>query len=306
MSRSTARPIDLVMVCLSAAAFSTLAILTSLAYRHGAQPLPLLAWRFAIVAALMAASVVLSSPAALRVTARDVGRFAAMALFGYGAASVCFFFALRFASASVVEMLLYTYPAMIVTAGALLSGERLDARRIAAIGLTFAGCALVVGVLSGGGRASWQGIVLGLGAAVGYTVFNLLSYRWIREKPRAVLMTYTFGIAAAAIAALALATGQSLSPAGWGWEVWALLGVIVLVPTFAAVLLLFSGMSRLGTSRTAIISTMEPLFTIALAAAILGDRLTPTQLFGAVLVVAGVLCAEWRAPGHGMDDMAAV
>jgi drug/metabolite transporter (DMT)-like permease len=164
----------------------------------------------------------------------------------------------------------------------------------------------VVGILSGKTQVSWQGVALGLGAAVGYTVFTMLSYRWITEKPRSVLMTYTFGIAALGIGGVTLATGQSLSPVGWGWQVWLLLGAIILVPTFLAVVLLFRGMSRLGTSRTAIISTMEPLFTIGLAAVILGDRLSVTQWVGAALVLAGVLLAEWRPPKAGMDEMAAV
>jgi drug/metabolite transporter (DMT)-like permease len=195
---------------------------------------------------------------------------------------------------------------MVVVAGAAFCRERMDARRIGAVILTFLGCALVVGVFSAKAHVSWWGVALGLGAAVGYTVFTMLSYRWITEKPRSVLMTYTFGIAALGIGFLTLATGGSLSPAGWVWQVWALLGLIVLVPTFLAVVLLFRGMKGLGTSRTAIVSTLEPLFTIGLAAAILGDRLTPPQWAGAALVLGGVLLAEWQAPSAGMDDMAAV
>lgn len=309
MTRTRARISDLAAVAVSAAAFSTLAVFTKLAYAEGAQPLPLLTWRFAIVSLLMAAYVGLTAPSTLRVRPADLGRFSALALLGYGAASVCFFFALRFASASVVEMLLYTYPAMVVVAGAVLFGERLTAARIAAVVLTFAGSALVVGILSGPARVSWPGIVLGLGAAAGYTLFTLLSYRWIREKPRSVLMTYTFGIAALGIGAVTLASGGSLSVASWTSTLWLLLGLIVLFPTFLAVILLFRGMKGLGPSRTAIISTLEPLFTIALAVWLLGDRLTVAQWVGAALVLGGVLLAEWPAggqPDEHMDDMAAV
>ncbi len=301
-----ARTGDVIAVAVSAACFSTLAVLTKLVYAYGAKPLPLLTWRFAIVSLLMAIYVGLTAPQALKVRPGDLGRFAALALLGYGAASVCFFFALNYASASIVEMLLYTYPAMVVLASAVFFRERLDGRRLAAVLLTFLGCALVVGVFSGGSQVSWLGAALGLGAAAGYTVFTMLSYRWITQKPRSVLMTYTFGIAALGIGGVTLATGGSLSPAGWVWQVWALLGLIVLLPTFLAVVLLFRGMKGLGTSRTAIISTLEPLFTIGLAALLLGDRLTGAQWAGAALVLGGVLLAEWRAPAPGMDDMAAV
>jgi drug/metabolite transporter (DMT)-like permease len=298
---------DLAAVVVSAAAFSTLAVLTKLAYAQGASPLPLLAWRFAIVSVLMAVFVASTAPATLKIRLADLGRFSALALLGYGAASVCFFFALRFTTASVVEMLLYTYPAMVVVAGSVFFGERLDPRRIAAVALTFAGCALVVGVLSGPTRVSWIGVGLGLGAAAGYTLFTMLSYRWITEKPRSVLMTYTFGIAALGIGAVTLASGGSLSVAAWTPQLWILVLLIVLTPTFLAVILLFRGMKGLGPSRTAIISTLEPLFTIALAAALLGDRLSLVQWVGALLVLGGVVLAEWPS-GRGdlMDDMAVV
>jgi drug/metabolite transporter (DMT)-like permease len=302
-----ARPVDLLAVAVSAACFSTLAVLTKLIYAYDVKPLPLLTWRFLIVSVLMASYVALTAPSALKVRLADMRRFAVLALLGYGAASVCFFFALASGtSASVVAMLLYTYPAMVVLASAVFQGERMDPRRIGAVVLTFAGCALVVGVFAGGVQVSWLGVLLGLGAAAGYTVFTMLSYTWITEKPRSVLMTYTFGLAALGTGVLTLITGGSLSPVGWVWQVWLLLGLIVLVPTFVAVILLFRGMKRLGTTRTAIVSTLEPLFTIALAALLLGDRLTLTQWLGAALVLTGVLLAEWRAPAAGMDDMAAV
>jgi len=66
----------------------------------------------------------------------------------------------------------------------------------------------------------------------------------------------------------------------------------VLIPTFAAVVLYLEGIRSLGPSQAAVISTLEPLFTIALAAVVLGERLTPLQLVGAGLVLAGVVAAE--------------
>jgi len=110
-----------------------------------------------------------------------------------------------------------------------------------------------------------------------------------------VLMTYTFGIAAIFVAFVTLAAGQSLSPAAWEPSVWVLLGLIVLVPTFGAVLLYLEGIRGLGPSQAAVISTLEPLFTIALAAVVLGERLAPIQWAGAALVLLGVVYAEVSA-----------
>lgn len=302
------RRVSLVAVIISAACFGTLGVFTQLAYKEGASPLPLLAWRFALVSLLMAAYQLIRDAGALKAGLRDIGKYAALSLTGYGAASVCYFFALKFASASVVAVLLYTYPAMVAVLSAIFLGERLTRPRIIAIALTFAGCALVVGLFSDDMQASATGILLGFGAALGYSVFNMLSYRWMGSKPRIVLMTYTFGISAVAIGLITVVTGGSLAVAAWTSTLWGLLGLIVLLPTFIAVLLYLNGIRRLGPAQAAIVSTTEPLFTIALAAAILGDRLTPLQMVGAALVVLGVIAAEWRVPGEAVhpDELAVV
>jgi drug/metabolite transporter (DMT)-like permease len=288
---------SLIAVVVSAACFGTLAVLTPLAYRAGALPMPLLAWRFVIAGTLIGVVATLKDRTSLVVPLADIGRFATLALTGYGAASVCFFYALKFASASVVAVLLYAYPAMVLVAGWLFLGERASWGQAAAVATTFAGCALVAGVGSAEQATAWQGVVLGLCAAAGYTLFNLLSARWLPGRSRLTMMAYTFGIAALlpALGAYATMGRGALSTADWDPSAWWLLAAIVLIPTFAAVILYLEGIRGLGPSQAAITSTFEPVFTMMLAAVVLGERLSPSQLAGAALVIGGVVVAELQA-----------
>lgn len=285
---------SLIAVVISAACFGTLAVLTPLAYKEGAQPLPLLAWRFVIASLMIGAAATIRDRRALIVPRGDLLRFSALALTGYGAASVCFFYALTYADASVVAVLLYAYPALVTITGWLVMKQRATWTQGVAVAITFAGCALVVGVGSRGIHASWQGVVLGLGAAVGYTLFNLLSHRWMAHRSRLTMMGYTFGIASLLpIVGTLAATGPAgLLPVGWSGTAWLLLFAIVLIPTFAAIVLYLEGIRGLGPSQAAVISTLEPLFTIMLAAWLLAERLQPLQYAGAALVLAGVVMAE--------------
>jgi drug/metabolite transporter (DMT)-like permease len=292
-----------IIVLVSAACFATLAVLAVLAYDSGARPLPLLTWRFAIAALLMATYLAVRRPGELTAGFKDVGRYAGLSLTGYGAASICFFFALSHAPASVVTILLYTYPAMVSVVAALLFKEPLSANRLCALALTFVGCALTVGAFDDRAQIALPGIALGLGAAAGYAAFTLLSSRLVGDRSRLVLMAYTFGLSALGIGAVTLLAGESLSPAGWSPRLWLLLAAIVALPTFAAVVLYLRGVRALGAPRAAIASTAEPIFTIALAAVVLGERLRPVQLLGALLVIAGIAAAEWPRTG-GADEPA--
>ncbi len=291
MQRRTA----LIAVAVSAACFGTLAIFASLAYERDVQPLQLLTWRFGLAALLLGGYLALTRPRLLRVPFADLGRFALIAVAGYGVASLCFFIALQYADASVVAVLLYTYPAMVAVLDWVFGWGPMDGTRFFAVLLAFAGCALVVDPSSATTGVSLPGVLLGLGAAVGYTSFTVLSHRWMPGRSRPVMMTYMFAINALFFGAAALLTRTQLAPVGWSWEVWALLGAIVLLPTFAAILLYLRALSRIGTAQASLLSTFEPLFTIALAAVVLGDRLSPVQAIGATLVLVGVVVAELRA-----------
>ena len=86
---------------------------------------------------------------------------------------------------------------------------------------------------------------------------------------------------------------SGLSTAQWSSFTWVLLGVIVLVPTFAAIVLYLEGISGLGPSQAAVVSTLEPIFTIILARLLLSQApLTWLQWLGVALVLVGVVVAE--------------
>jgi drug/metabolite transporter (DMT)-like permease len=64
----------------------------------------------------------------------------------------------------------------------------------------------------------------------------------------------------------------------------------------------FSAGSRLiGAAQASLISTVEPVWTICLAALILGERLGPIQLIGGVLVIGGVFLAQLRTGTSARD-----
>lgn len=286
------RRLAVISALVSAGCFGTLAILGRLMYDGGAEPLQVLVWRFSLAALLLGGYTALTRPRELRVTGSVLGGLAAASIFGYGAASLCFFFALYHADASVVAILLYTYPALVVLFELVVARALPTPGRLAAVGLTFLGCVFVVDPFGGSLSVEPLGIVLGLGSGLGYASFSILSQRVMRRTSRLVLMVYLFAFTAALAAIAALVTGSSISASAWSVRVWTLLAVLVVVPTFAAVVLYLRAVRTLGASQAAILSTFEPVFTLALAVGLLGESLSVVQWAGAACVIAGVLIAE--------------
>ena len=273
-------------LCLvSAAAFGAMAIFGKLAYDEGVDVWALLLVRFAL------AATVLGVVAGLRGAMRRLGRRAVVAgllmgAVGYATQAGLYFAALERMDASVLSLLLYTYPAFVTVAAVVLGRERATRRRILALAIASAGTALV---LAGAGTGALDplGTAMALGASVAYTAYILTGARVGADVPPLALAALVTAGATGTFAILAVATG---GPAlGFGAEGWAWLAAIALVSTAGAIIAFFAGMARVGPSTAAILSTLEPPVTVGLAALAFGEALTAVQLIGGALVLATVV-----------------
>jgi drug/metabolite transporter (DMT)-like permease len=184
--------------------------------------------------------------------------------------------------------LLYTYPALVTLAAALLGRERLTPARGAAVLVASCGTLLVL-LGAGAVRFDLVGVAMAFGAAVTYTVYILVADTVVHRVPPVVLSAFVMTGASVALAVRAALTGGvdlGFGLAGWFW-----VGCIAVVSTVVAMLAFFAGMRRTGPSTAAILSTFEPVVTTALAMLTLGEFLAPVQLVGGLLVLcsAGVV-----------------
>jgi drug/metabolite transporter (DMT)-like permease len=159
-------------------------------------------------------------------------------------------------------------------------GERLDAARVAALAVASVGLALTIG----GGTGTPLGIALALGAALIYAVYIVVGTRLLRDLDALAASSLICAAAAASFAVLA-----TVNAAAGGW-----LPVVglALVSTALAIAAFFAGLRRLGATLTSVISTLEPVVSVVLAASVLGERIGALQALGGAIVVG---TAAWLA-----------
>jgi drug/metabolite transporter (DMT)-like permease len=287
------------MVLASATAFGTLAIFAKLGYAAGLGTEQTLAFRFLLAAIGMLALAMLIGQNPLR-----LGRRRLLTLFGLGTIvytgqSLSYFIALRSLPASLVVLIAYIYPSLVVLAGWLFLHRSVSAWHGVALAASFAGVAMLVGGAEF--QLSWAlawPLFLAIASPTIYTGYILIGERVMSSVPAVAASAVIMSGAALAFCLLAALNRELALPRNSsGWAV----GVgIALVPTMVAISLFMAGLPRVGAARAALLSTWEPVVTVLLAVVILGDRLSLVQVLGGVLVIVAVIVVQgahlWR-PG---------
>lgn len=277
-------------IVLSAAGFGAMAIFAKLAYRDGVTLSTMLFLRFAIAGLLLAAWGVAQRMRWPR--GRDLVWLLAMGALGYVGQAYCYFSALQYASAGLVALLLYLYPAIVTLLSALLWRRRIGKGRGWAVAGALAGTALTVG---GDLDSQSLGIVLGIGAALIYSAYILAGEGVMRRVAPLPAATVVMLAAAAVYGAAAGREGLFLPASSVGWS--AVLAIAVF-STLLAILGFFKGMEKLGAADASALSTLEPLITLALAALVLGEAVSGLQLAGGTLILAAVVYLARHGQRH--------
>lgn len=278
--------IGLSQVLLSAIAFGAMAILARVAYADGTSPATLLLLRFAI------AGLVLLPWVRLRRLPWPSGRpllaLVLMGALGYAGMSACYFNALNYAAAGTVALLLYLFPVIVLLLSVFL-GERLTVLRLAALLLALAGLAVTIGLEF---SAQPLGLLLGLGAALIYSLYILAGSRFTAGSDP---------LAAACVVTLSAAASYAVQVGWQGWAPpqsahgWLAIVMMALICTVAAVALFLNGLEKIGATRASLVSTAEPVVTILLAWALLGEPVGLPQVMGGMLILGAVLLVSREA-----------
>jgi drug/metabolite transporter (DMT)-like permease len=303
-----ARAVGVALVIVSACSFGSGALFGKPVYETGVGWLTLLAWRFLFGAALSWGLLLVS--AEHRAGLRAMDRRAIVVALGLGILycgnSSTYFAGLETVPASLAGLIVYIYPALVAVLS-LRFGQPLEGRRAwAALGLALVGVVLALGGIPTAEMPPLVGLLQIVASPIIYAVWIILAARLSGERgpdddpssgasttaASALMMTAT----AAVFWLAAGATSTPVAPGAIPSEAWAGLVGVGVVSTFIAIQTFYAGTKRVGAAQASLISTIEPIWTIVLAAILLGERLTSIQLVGGALILVAVVIAQ-TSPG---------
>ena len=201
----------------------------------------------------------------------------------------CYFKAITLTSLSVAAILLYTAPAIVMVLSYFLFQEKLTKRKLLALVMTFVGCVLVTGILTETGNVTAGGILVGLGAGLGYALYSIFSrYALERGYTSLTITFYTFLIAAIGSFFFAdMGKVARVAMNGGGNLFFCLaFGVLCTVVPYLTYTL---GLQYVENGKASIIASVEPVTATLLGAVLFHEKLTVSGVLGIVLVLAALM-----------------
>lgn len=209
---------------------------------------------------------------------------------GYYVASLLDFLGLQYISASFERIILYLYPTLVLLISFLFFKSKIRKIHILALVLTYigVGIAFYENLKMEQSEDIIKGSILVFSAAMAYAFYLVGSGQFL---PKIGTFRYNSISMSAACIAIFIHNGwlnsfaifDFVAPVYWLALVMAIFGTVI--PSF----MMAEGIRVIGSSNAAIIGSIGPISTIALAYIFLGERLGYLQWIGTLFVIGGVL-----------------
>ena len=223
----------------------------------------------------------------------DIPSFLLAGIVFFGMSTVLFTEGLAHTTVAHMVIISSTSPLLGAVYRWLAKGDRPDRRSLVAMMIGFAGVIIVVSDASAAEGASVLGDLMGLVSAslwVGMTIYPqplVKKYGALRSTAWFIAMSLLLIVPLSLPTIGSVIEGPPPSLA-WGALLYAAMGTLV------GNTLWQSAVQQVGPVRTLVYLYLQPFFSLAIAAIVLGDRLTPVQAVGGVLAIGGVMLVKKR------------
>lgn len=274
-----------IIATLGAIAFGLMPFPVKIAYENGANFVTVVFLRFFLAATALLIYFLINN-INFKITKSQMVRVSVLGVIGWSGTTLTLFAAYKYIPVGLAMALHFVYPSLVAFFGWLFYKESLDKLKLTALFLSVMGIYFLVGVK--GGANSIQGIMLAL---VSGLFFALTALELGREELKAidnwVLTFYLCLYSSLGAFVYGLFAGGftfSMTATGWGAVTF-----LALISTVLAVAAFSQAVKIIGSAKTAILNTFEPVTSIFLGALLLKERLLWSILLGSFLVIAAAI-----------------
>lgn len=229
----------------------------------------------------------------------DLGRLVILGVFGVAASNYFYYLAIQKTNVATAIILQYTAPVLVLLYTVARGLQRATLPKVAAVGLAVVGSALAIGIVGAGGfRMNVLGVAAGMVAAVSFAFYNVAGHSLLSHYDRWIVLLYT--TLSAGLFWLFVNPPWKLVAAQYSASAWGFLLVFAVMSVLAPFSLYFAGLQHLEPTRAIVASCLEPVFSIVIAAIVLGEVLRPVQTLGIVVVLAAIVLVQ-LPDGHGAE-----
>jgi len=227
----------------------------------------------------------------IQLPAADLRRMLVLGVLGVAASNYFYYLAIQRTNVGTAIILQYTAPVWVLLYTVARGLQKATLQRVSAVGLAVAGIALVLGILSGKGlRLDPIGVAAALLAAFSFAFYNIAAHSILARHDRWIVLLYA--IFSSALFWTVVNPPWKIVAAHYSSMQWLFLLVFSLVSVMAPFSFYFAGLQHLEPTRAIVASCLEPVFSILLAALVLGELMRPLQALGILLVLVAIVVVQ--------------
>ena len=243
----------------------------------------------------------------IKFPARDLAYCFLLGTVGVAVSNYFYYVAIQRTNVASAIIVQYTAPVWVLFYVVARRQQKLSLQKVVAVALAVAGIALVIGIVGTktNGRSlrlDSYGIIAALLASFSFAFYNVAGHRILARYDRWRVLVWT--LAAAAAFWLFVNPPWKVLAAHYATAQWVFLFVFSMISVLGAFSLYFLGLQHLEPTRAIIASCLEPVFSILLAALLLGEVLGPIQALGIILVLAAIVIVQ--RPGRSLAQESVV
>ncbi len=240
---------------------------------------------------LLFALVLLRGWNRLRLPFADLRRMFVLGILGVAASNYLYYLAIQRTNVATAIILQYTAPILVLLYTVARGLQKPTMQRVVAVALAVTGIALVIGIFgSGGFRLDAIGVLAALGAAFSFAFYNIGGHSILARYDRWIVLLYV--ILSASLFWIVVNPPWKIVAAHYSGGQWLFLLVFSLISVLAPFSLYFAGLQHLEPTRAIVVSCLEPVFSIVIAAVTLGELMKPLQTVGIVLVLVAIVVVQ--------------